>query len=906
MFTLEEGAPQPSDKGWESQILATLGMPNTNKFAKLVRQARNLLSTRARASTPRVRKRQKPSRRMRASADGGPFVKPEGLRLCKESKDKDIHITQALAALFPQCSSRYELTPECVAAVQTMADMSGGELSAWRRTQIAGLKTIAKKAAPITEAIYKHHADVPASVQALRREINVAFIAILCEACQWTDVDLCLGLTRGFSVAGDLREQDSHTFRPADELIETVGTHWELVDLGEVLPDRVCAHEGLTEALSGGKLTFKADTVREWEVPALSHPSFVHVDGVGWLRTTSFNERWERFSSEEASLAWLSTCTQQLTRQAETAVREAESGSPEALNLLRAVSARTAEEMAAGHVGPAMTEEDMITRYSGEDGFLARVAPRFGIWQGLKMVATPAGAEVPALDEHGECIWKLRCIDDFKVNGVNGVTWLSEHLVMPNFEFPARIGAEFSRMLDEKPLSGQKRPGPGLLLGLDDLFAAYRRIPNAESRRFGIVGVFDIEAQAVRWHEVLGLPFGLSSAPIIFNRVPALLCVFARAWCGVAVDQFVDDYITVDRDDADMSISGRYWSSSAQWALSEIHDMCGLGLAPDKRKTAAHVNVLLGVEGDLTAFKEERQVSFRPTKRRCDAILATLKTCQRKNKMRPREAANLLGRLTFALSSSYTSVGRAATQPLVDRASDRAEGRGAGAQDRHRWTRSMTHMLGFFEALFADLPDLSFNFRERRKKKVIIYTDASFSPSRNGLGFIVFDQETGRRYVCDAPCPAELMEKWNALDENPWFLREFTGNQTPQTHINSMELLAILTAVWTVGPDMLQDREVLFFCDNTSAMSAAVHGYARSPNMAGLSNALHLALASLRVKAWFEWVPSNANCADIPSRPQGLAEELFYERHKLVRWAGGMKCPSLAQIRAPRLNDVGA
>ena len=334
--------------------------------------------------------------------------------------------------------------------------------------------------------------------------------------------------------------------------------------------------------------------------------------------------------------------------------------------------------------------------------------------------------------------------------------------------------------------------------------------------------------------------------------------------------------------------------------------MCGLGLAPDKRKTAAHVNVLLGVEGNLTAFKEERQVSFRPTKRRCDATLATLKTCQRKNKMRPCEAANLPGRLTFALSSSYTSVGRSATQPLVDRASDRAEGRGAGAQDRHRWTKSMTHMLGFFEALFADLPDLSFNFREKRKKKVIIYTDASFSPSRNGLGFIVFDQETGRRYVCEAPCPAELMEKWNALDENPWFLREFTGNQTPQTHINSMELLAILTAVWTVGPEMLQDREVLFFCDNTSAMSAAVHGYARSPNMAGLSNALHLALASLRVKAWFEWVPSNANCADIPSRPQGLTEELFYERHKLVRWAGGMKCPSLAQIRAPRLNDVGA
>jgi hypothetical protein len=904
MFTLEEGAPGPGEKGWTSQILTSLGRHTTNKFGKLVRKARGLLSKQARASTPRVRRRQKPCRRMRASADGGPFVKEEWLRLCGQSKEKDVHIAQALATPFPQSSSRYELTPECIAAVQTMADMPGRELATWRKAQVAGLKTIAKKAASITEAIYQQHTDVPASVKALRREINVAFIAILCEAIQWPDVDLCRGLTRGFHVAGDLRAQDSHTFRPADELEETVGTHWELVDLGDVSPDRVCAHKAVTQALMGGQRSFNADTVREWGAPELSHPTFVHMDGIGWLRTTSFNERWEQFSSEEASLAWLSTCTHQLTRKAGAAAKEAQEGSPEALDLLRAVSARTAEEMAAGHVGPAMSEKDMLRLYSGAEGFLARVAPRFGLWQGLKMVVSPSGAEVPALDEHGEVIWKLRCIDDFKVNGVNGVTWLSEHLVMPNFEFPARIGAEFSRMLDEKPQLGQKRPGPGLVLGLDDLFAAYRRIPNADSRRFGIVGVFDVEAQEVRWHEVLGLPFGLSSAPIIFNRVPALLCVFARAWCGVAVDQFVDDYITVDRDDADVTVSGRHWSSSAQWALAEIHDMSGLGLAPDKRKPAAHVNVLLGVEGDLSAFKDERRISFRPTKRRCKAILDTLERCRKKNKMRPREAANLLGRLTFALSSSYTSVGRAATQPLVDRASDRAEGRGVGAQDRHRWTASMTHMLDFFKSLFADLPDLSFNFQEKPKKKVVVYTDASFSSSRNGMGFIVFDQETGRRHVCDAACPAELMEKWNELDANPWLLREFAGDHTLQTHINSMELLAILAAVWTVGPDMLQDREVLFFCDNTSAMSAAVHGYARSPNMAALSNTLHLALASLRVKAWFEWVPSAANCADIPSRPQGTEEELFYQQHKLLRWAGGMQFPSLAQIRAPRLNDV--
>ena len=142
----------------------------------------------------------------------------------------------------------------------------------------------------------------------------------------------------------------------------------------------------------------------------------------------------------------------------------------------------------------------------------------------------------------------------------------------------------------------------------------------------------------------------------------------------------------------------------------------------------------------------------------------------------------------------------------------------------------------------------------------------------------------------------------NHLCPNPWLLRELS--QKSGAHINSLELLAILAVVWTVGPQLLQGRDVLFFCDNTSAMSAAVHGYARSPHMGALSNALHLALASLRCNAWFEWVPTDENCADIPSRPQGPAEQAFYDSLGLKPWPGGMKFPSLDQIHAPRLHHV--
>ena len=114
---------------------------------------------------------------------------------------------------------------------------------------------------------------------------------------------------------------------------------------------------------------------------------------------------------------------------------------------------------------------------------------------------------------------------------------------------------------------------------------------------------------------------------------------------------------------------------------------------------------------------------------------------------------------------------------------------------------------------------------------------------------------------------------WNDATSNPWLLSRWNKEEIwRKTHINALELLAIVAAV---GKEFLQNREVVFFCDNTSAMSAAVHGYARSPDLAALSNTLYLALAALKCTPFFEWVPSNANCADIPSPSRGVAEEVF-------------------------------
>ena len=131
-----------------------------------------------------------------------------------------------------------------------------------------------------------------------------------------------------------------------------------------------------------------------------------------------------------------------------------------------------------------------------------------------------------------------------------------------------------------------------------------------------------------------------------------------------------------------------------------------------------------------------KKISFKHTLRRCNEIITALKECQICKQMRP--ASAFLGRLNFLLSTSYTSVGRAATQPLVDRASNRHEGKGPSRANTHRCTHSMTHMLNFFEQLFAHLPLLVFDFRSQERPKVVIYAVASFSEHRNEMGFSTF------------------------------------------------------------------------------------------------------------------------------------------------------------------------
>ena len=112
-------------------------------------------------------------------------------------------------------------------------------------------------------------------------------------------------------------------------------------------------------------------------------------------------------------------------------------------------------------------------------------------------------------------------------------------------------------------------------------------------------------------------------------------------------------------------------------------------------------------------------------------------------------------------------------------------------------------------------------------------------------------------------------------------VRHYMARQR-KTYIAQLEGLGALAPYYTF-PARFAGRRVVHFIDNTVAQSALVHGYASSVDMADISNGFHLMAAGLRMAAYFDYVPSKANIADLPSRgefaiPRALGAEVVSMR----------------------------
>jgi len=221
-----------------------------------------------------------------------------------------------------------------------------------------------------------------------------------------------------------------------------------------------------------------------------------------------------------------------------------------------------------------------------------------------------------------------------------------------------------------------------------------------------------------------------------------------------------------------------------------------------------------------------------------------------------REAERLFGKLNFLSSHTYGTVGRAATQPLLHRMGKKPYAMKEGetpAEATTAFDEPLRLMHDFFKILLKYLPPLIVPLGKPRRPPVLIYSDAQYAEAAGtaGLGVTLVDLEdpTRERYMAGGQTSPELL-KWL--------------HQRKQ-QVNQLELLAVVCASMTFKEKML-GREVIFYIDNTSALSACIHGYCQAPDMGMLSNALALMLAGMACVAYFVHVAGKANPADLPSR----------------------------------------
>jgi len=94
-----------------------------------------------------------------------------------------------------------------------------------------------------------------------------------------------------------------------------------------------------------------------------------------------------------------------------------------------------------------------------------------------------------------------------------------------------------------------------------------------------------------------------------------------------------------------------------------------------------------------------------------------------------------------------------------------------------------------------------------------------------------------------------------------------------KNQIAPYETLAVYAALVAFGA-RLRGRRVVFFIDNTTALGVIRNGFVHSDarDLRRLVSLIWLTLAQLQLEPHFEWVASNANLADGPSRPSSEAK----------------------------------
>ena len=429
-------------------------------------------------------------------------------------------------------------------------------------------------------------------------------------------------------------------------------------------------------------------------------------------------------------------------------------------------------------------------------------------------------------------------------SGHNDATSLEEALRCISPDWPARVAAAFAHFL------GWDGAEWHMTVSTDDMVKAYWTFPSAEPQ-FTVSAIRSANGGA-EYYAWFGFGFGFISAVNQFNRAPAWSTRVAQRIFAAPTAHYFDDLPTAEPEFA---------RGTAKAAIWQVHRCLCLPLAaaksvPPLGEPPRRSGVFLGVLSDFTALWATGVVYLSVPSERRQRVVGHILSALAAGSLAAGAAAKLAGKLVFVTGWAWGRFGRAAMQPLFARA--------ASKRSSASMSEPLRRALLFLAGLVAVVPPREVRLRGTRRR-AYVWTDACWEPGskrKAGIGIVIFLVEERRWLYAECDCPDSVLARF--------VLR--------RQYIGQLELLAAVAAYFTF-PDILADREVLHAIDNTSAIAALIKGYSRAVDSVRIIHAFYAFNLGLSTSAWFEYVATDANIADLPSRGDfELLESLGAER----------------------------
>ena len=479
---------------------------------------------------------------------------------------------------------------------------------------------------------------------------------------------------------------------------------------------------------------------------------------------------------------------------------------------------------------------------------------------------------------------KKRCIDDALRAGMNEATTAEETITTIQPDFPALLTSvlytEVLRMwypgIDlQQGTENLVKLLPEWLdasMFIQDMVDAYRQVPVKPDHLAATVIAVWVPDAGWAFTIMYGCPFGMSSAVLNFNRLPALCIAAARRCMGVMSGAFFDDNIGID------IAAGR---GSGEDGVVQVFEGVGGALAPPKAMPPASRRVFCGIDSDLGHAARTGEVVMYVKPFVKEDLVEAMDRCMNEGVLTAAKAAKLRGGLGWSATASYGKCGRIGQAALADRQ----------YRDKHVTciTPAIEKAFQFFKLLLEVVPPKRVRVVGAQGPPVVIYSDAYFVPYseqlpedgvRCRLGWVLFD---GTKVPVGGTMDVkeDILAYWHERDQQ----------------IYIAEMLAVLAATRHLEPH-LRGRDVIWFLDNEGALGTFVRGSSAHADAANIAAATHLFWARIQCRVWLEWVASDDNPSDGLSR-HGLEDSWTLDQrpawslsvHVAPRWFRSNELP---------------